>query len=108
MEQIYRQSHIVVLPSMYEGVPTVLLEAASCGRPIVASDIPGCQAIVSHGINGLLVPVNNPAALADALEHLIMDKKLRQQMGEAGRRIALERFTNDSINRQTAAVYQME
>src|SRR5262249_42452818 len=72
------QSHIVCLPSYYgEGVPRILLEAAASGRPIVATDTPGCREIVRHGHNGLLVPVRDIAALAGAIEGLIENAPLR-------------------------------
>jgi glycosyltransferase involved in cell wall biosynthesis len=106
MNRVYQEGHIVTLPSFYEGVPTALLEAASCGKPLVASDIPGCRAIVKNGENGFLVPVNDPAALADALETLAEDPALRQKMGLAGRRLVEEQFTDTSVNERTLAVYQ--
>jgi glycosyltransferase involved in cell wall biosynthesis len=105
MKAVYQQSHIVTLPSMYEGVPTALLEAAACGKPLVATDIPGCRVIVKDGVNGYLVPVHNPQALADALEKLILDSSLRQKMGNASRQIVLEQFTDTSVNEATLAVY---
>ncbi len=68
MQGIFARCHIVVLPSFHEGVPTGLLEAAACGRPIVASDIPGCRTAVIDGITGLLVPPRQAEPLAAALE----------------------------------------
>jgi glycosyltransferase involved in cell wall biosynthesis len=107
MERIYQQSHIVVLPTMYgEGVPTTLLEAAACGRPIVATDVPGCRSVVRHEHNGLLVPPNDPLALAAALERLALDPTARIAMGEAGRQLVLDRFTHEKINQATMQVYQ--
>jgi glycosyltransferase involved in cell wall biosynthesis len=106
MNLVYQQGHIVTLPSFYEGVPTALLEAASCGKPLVATDIPGCRAIVKDGENGILVPVNDPGALADALERLAEDPALRQKMGLAGRKLVEEQFTDTSVNERTLAVYQ--
>lgn len=106
MKAVFQQSHIVTLPSMYEGVPTALLEAASCGKPLVATDIPGCRAIVKDGLTGFLVPVNDPIALADALGKLVKDPDLRQKMGTAGRKLVEERFTDTSVNERTQAVYQ--
>lgn len=105
MKTVFQQSHIVTLPSMYEGVPTALLEAAACGKPLVATDIPGCRAIIKDGVNGFLVPVNNAQALAGALEKLVKDQALRLRMGEAGRQLILEHFTNASVNEKTFAVY---
>ena len=105
MTRVYHQSHIVVLPSFYEGVPTSLLEAASCERPIVASDVPGCRSIVKDGVNGYLVPTNDHQALADALGKLIEDADLRKKMGAAGRKIILEEFTVQLINQRTKTIY---
>ena len=107
MPAIYRQSHIVTLPTMYgEGVPTVLLEGAACGLPLVATDIPGCRQIVQSGKNGFLVPPGNAVALAEVLERLLQDATLRGRMGAASRQIVLDRFTHASINAATLAVYQ--
>ena len=106
MKSVYARCHIVTLPSSYgEGVPTSLLEAAASGRPIVASDIPGCREVVVQGENGLLVPPGNAEALADALAILVLDADLRSKMGNAGRQRVLERFSKDRINAATLAVY---
>jgi glycosyltransferase involved in cell wall biosynthesis len=106
MIPVYQQCHIVALPSFYEGVPTALLEAAASGRPIVATDIPGCREVVLDGVNGYLVSVNDPKALADALEKLLQDAELRRQMGLAGRQLILDKFTDQSVNERTWKVYE--
>lgn len=107
MHATYAKCHIVTLPTHYgEGVPTSLLEAAACGRPLVATTIPGCQDFVADGYNGFLVPPNDPPALANALEKLVVDPALREQMGLAGRRRVLEKYTNQIVNSATFAVYQ--
>jgi glycosyltransferase involved in cell wall biosynthesis len=105
MDEVYRQAHIVCLPSLREGLPTVLIEAAAAGRPIVASDVPGCREVVEDGVNGLLVPPGDPAALARALAMLASDPALRQQMGAAGRNIAVTRFANEKVIAATLDVY---
>jgi glycosyltransferase involved in cell wall biosynthesis len=82
MQDIYNQANIITLPSMYkEGLPTVLLEAAACGKPLVATSIPGSTSIVKHGINGFLIPVNDPGALANALKELLESPALRDGSG---------------------------
>jgi glycosyltransferase involved in cell wall biosynthesis len=106
MQVVYAQSHLVVLPSLGEGVPVVLLEAAACGRAIVASDVPGCREVVSPGFNGLLVPVNDAPALAHAMQQLIGDPALCSRMGSYGRRLVEERFTAAVVNAATLAVYR--
>jgi glycosyltransferase involved in cell wall biosynthesis len=86
MPQAFAQADIVALPTYYpEGVPKVLIEAAACGLPIVTTPIPGCRDLVTDGVNGLIVPIKNPLALADALERLIRDRELRERLGAAGR-----------------------
>jgi len=85
--------HVVCLPSYREGLPKSLLEALAAGRPIVATDVPGCREVVRPGANGLLVPAKNTMALADALQSLIEDPGLRKTMGEAGRRLAEREFS---------------
>ena len=68
IREVWAAAHIAVLPSRREGLPKSLLEAAACGRAIVATDVPGCRVIARDGVNALLVPPDDPAALADAIE----------------------------------------
>jgi glycosyltransferase involved in cell wall biosynthesis len=105
MNSVYADSHIVTLPSLGEGIPTVLLEAAACARPIVTTDTPGCRDVVEDGVNGFLVPPNDPEALADALYQLIIDPDLRGRMGKASRQLVLSKFTSDLVNQATLDVY---
>lgn len=107
MPMVFAQSHIVCLPSSYgEGVPKVLIEAAACGRAIVTTDAPGCREIVRHGENGLLVPVRDSKALADALMTLIENPALRARMGKRGREIAVAEFSQEWVVAKTLAVYR--
>lgn len=104
--QLYARSHIACLPSYYgEGIPKSLLEAAACGRPIVTTDSAGCREVVNHQDNGLLVPVRQPVALADALARLVEDASLRQSMGARSRARAEDEFGLPAILAQTLAVY---
>ena len=105
MPEILGRCHVVVLPSYGEGVSRTLIEAAAAGRPIVASDVPGCREVVSHGKNGFLVPPKDPRALADAISRLLSDRDLRTRMGQAGRDIALERFSDKLVNAKTLQIY---
>lgn len=102
----YARAHIAVLPSYREGLPKSLLEAAACGRPIVTTDVPGCRSICRDGENGFLVPPRDAAALADALMRLGQDAALRERMGDAGRKLVLENFSQDIIAGQTCALYE--
>jgi glycosyltransferase involved in cell wall biosynthesis len=105
METIYPQAAVVTLPSLGEGLPTVLIEAAACGRAIVATDVAGCREVVADGVNGLLVPPNDPAALARALARLLDDPALRAGMGAAGRERVLAQFADRLIIRQIMDIY---
>lgn len=83
---LYRQASIFVLVSRYEGTPNVLLEAMSCGLPVIVSDAsPGPLEYVKHESTGLVVPVDNVPALEDSINRLIRDHKFRNRIGEAAR-----------------------
>ena len=99
---VIAESDIAVLPSYHEGLPLFLLEAMSCGLPVVTTDVVGCRSLVKHGINGLLVPARNVSALADAIERLVSDPELRAKLGAAGRRMAIERFDQQLVLPQYA------
>lgn len=106
MRAVFSAAHIVTLPSYREGLPTVLIEAAACARPLVATDVPGCRDVVQHGVNGCLVPPRDARQLSEALIHLLESAALRQQMGAASRQMAEQRFDIAHVNRQTLNVYQ--
>jgi len=83
MVKVYADSHLVCLPSYGgEGIPRSLIEASACGRPIVTTDVPGCREVVRQGENGLLIPVRNAEALAEALCRLLENAPLRREMGD--------------------------
>ena len=106
MPAVLAQAHIVCLPSYREGLPKVLLEAASCGRPIVATDTPGCREVVRKGENGLLVPVRSTVEMADAISSLIENKELRQKMGARGREIVVSEFAVEKVVAETMTIYR--
>jgi glycosyltransferase involved in cell wall biosynthesis len=105
IHEVWAAAHIAVLPSRREGLPKSLLEAAACGRAIVAADVPGCRVIARDGVNALLVPPDDPGALADAIEVLARDPVLRQTFGNAGRRMVEEEFSSARIGQETVALY---
>jgi glycosyltransferase involved in cell wall biosynthesis len=105
IREVWAAAHIAVLPSRREGLPKSLLEAAACGRAIVATDVPGCRVIARDGVNALLVPPDDPAALADAIDMLARDPVLRQTFAAAGRRMVEEEFSSARIGQQTVALY---
>jgi glycosyltransferase involved in cell wall biosynthesis len=95
----YRQAQVFALPSRVEGTPNALLEAMSCGLPVIVSDgAPGPLELIEDGVTGLVVPVNDAAALATALGRLASDEKLRRRLGAAGR----ERVSEYELSRSLA------
>lgn len=106
MPKILSRVKMVVLPSVYgEGVPKILIEAAACGKPVIATDMPGCREIVIHNHNGYLVEAHDPAAIAERISALLDDDGLCQQMGERGRRLVAAEFSIDRVNSETLSLY---
>jgi glycosyltransferase involved in cell wall biosynthesis len=108
MTAVWVQAHAAVQPSWGgEGVPKSLLEAAACGRAIVATDVPGCRDLVKDGENGFLVPPRDAKALADALAKLAADPQRCAAMGKVSRRmIENSEFTAAAVTARTAALYR--
>jgi glycosyltransferase involved in cell wall biosynthesis len=103
---LWRRVHIAVLPSYAEGLPRSLLEAAACGRPLIATDVPGCREIVLDGRTGLRVPPRDAKALADALVRLIDDPDLRARLGANARMLVESDFSDDRVTAATLEVYR--
>jgi len=106
MVGVFAAAHVVVLPSYREGLPRVLLEAAACARPLVATDVPGCREIVRNGENGFLVPPKDSQALFRAIATLVQDPAMRVRMGCRGREIVVSEFSAERVARETLAVYR--
>ncbi|MES1935622.1 glycosyltransferase family 4 protein [Salinisphaera hydrothermalis] len=105
--QQYASANVVCLPSFYgEGLPKTLVEAAACGRAVVTTDHPGCRDAIRADESGLLVPVRDTSALADAIQALVQDPEQRMRMGAAGRRLAEEAFAVENIAEQHLAIYR--
>lgn len=107
MPRVLAAAHVVVLPSYYgEGLPKVLIEAAACGRAVVTTDHPGCRDAIEPGVTGVLVPVRNDVALADAIEGLINDPARCRAMGNAGRALAERAFDLRQVVAAHLRIYQ--
>ncbi len=102
---LYAASHIAVLPSYREGLPKSLIEAAACGRAVVTTDVPGCRDAIEPGKTGVLVPVRDAQALAEAIARLASDPAGRQAMGAAGRALAEREFDIEKVARTHVALY---
>ncbi|WP_343564154.1 glycosyltransferase family 4 protein [Kiloniella sp. b19] len=105
VRDLWAQVHIAVLPSYREGLPRSLLEAAACGRAIVATDVPGCREIAHHGLNALTVPLKEVKPLAEAFEKLAEDPELRKEFAEASRNMVLSDLSAEAVGKALIALY---
>lgn len=105
VKTVWERAHIAALPSRREGLPKSLLEAAAFGRPIIATDVPGCREVARAGENALLVPVDDANALASAIETLAKNPELRKNFGSSGRRSVEASFSSAAIGAQIVDIY---
>lgn len=105
IRSVWDRAHAAVLPSRREGLPKSLLEAAACGRPLIATDVPGCREIARNNVNALLVPPDDADALANAIEALMNDRDLRARFGKASRKIAVDEYSSHRIGDLIATLY---
>lgn len=106
MPVVLASATVVTLPSYREGLPKVLLEAAACGKPMVAADVPGCREVVRHHVNGLLVPPKNPAALAEAIGFMLDHPAQRAAMGVAAREMVVQEYSVPKVAGQMLGLYR--
>ena len=97
---------LLVLPSLWEGMPLALLEGMACRLPVVASDVSGSRELVVPGRPGLLVPPGDAEALAEALEELLTHPARARALGEAGRKRVEERFGGRAQARRYRALFE--
>ena len=97
LSKAYQEADIFILPSLYEAYGIVVQEAMSFGLPVVVSDVGGIPEQVSDGVEGFIVPPNDPDALVNVLNLLVADPKLRIKMGKRGRERAAKLFTWDQV-----------
>ena len=97
MSVSYAAMDAFVLPSHREGIPRACMEAAASGLPVIATNIRGCREVVVNGVTGILVPVHDPAKLADAIERLISDPAAARSMGEEGRQHICKNFDERQV-----------
>jgi glycosyltransferase involved in cell wall biosynthesis len=102
---LWRRCHFAVLPSHREGLPGSLMEAAACGRPMIAADAPGCREIVIEDETGLLVPIEDPPALAQAILKLATSPQLRSRYGKAARQLVVSKLSAKIIGSSIVKLY---
>ncbi len=100
-----QKSKIAVLPSYREGLPKTLLEAASCGLPIVTSNVEGCKEVCLDNFNGILVPPRDHVSLSIAIEKILTNPKLAKFYGDNGRKLIQKRFSIEIIKKEFLKVY---
>lgn len=101
----YGAADVCVVPSHYEPFGLVAIEAMGCGTPVIASDVGGLQFTVRSGETGLLVPPRNDAAFADAIDAILLNPAVQQQLGRAARHHVETRFSWDGIATQLSSLY---
>lgn len=97
---------VFALPSRWEGMPNALMEAMAAGLPVVASDVDGVRALIQQGETGWRVPAGDPAALAEALSSVIVDRERAVRVGSAARALMQESFSVDRMAEAFAALYR--
>lgn len=108
MADVWAQAHVALQPSYGgEGIPKAMLEAAACGRAIIATDVPGCREVVAEGQNGFLVPPHDAAMLAERILLLSRDLDLCARMGGASRTLVEGDLSAQAVTDKTRALYEM-
>ena len=106
MNEVFDQTLIFCLPSYREGLPKVLIEAASCGIPIVTYDVPGCNDVVIDKVNGYLIPFKDTNNFASKIEKLLNNYNDIKNFGNAGRELVLEKFSKEIINNKIIDIWE--
>ncbi len=106
MPEVYRQAHLVVLPSYREGFPLALLEAGSSGRACITTDVPGCRDAIRDGATGWLVPVRNHTVLAETIERAVLDRAELCSRGDAAAAWVRRECTRDGVVQAHMAIYR--
>jgi glycosyltransferase involved in cell wall biosynthesis len=106
IRDVWTRAHFAVLASRREGLPKSLLEAAACGRPMVATDTPGCREIAIEGETALTFPVGDAAALAESMTRMTGDAEMRARFGKAARDLVERKFSAEVIGKEIVALYR--
>lgn len=109
IKELIQRSNIVALPSVYaEGVPRILLEAGAVGRATITYNIGGCNSLVKDGFNGAIVEKKNIVQFAEKLKTLLIDNKLRSEMGLNARKLVESKYSSDIIITETLRLYSID
>lgn len=106
IQRYYQIADIVVLPSLMEATSLSGLEAMSCGKALLGTNVGGIPEIIEDEKNGRLIPPENPEEIADAIVGMLHDRKRLNEMGNYGRKLAVERFSWSEVAKKTLAIYE--
>jgi glycosyltransferase involved in cell wall biosynthesis len=106
IRDVWSRAHFAVLASRREGLPKSLLEAAACGRPMIATDTPGCREIAIRDETALTFPVGDAAALAEAMTRMAGDAGMRARFGKAARDLVERKFSAEVVGKEIVALYR--
>lgn len=100
-----RKATVFVFPSVREGMPLALLEAMSCGLPVIVADFPGVNEVVTNEVNGLIVPSRDPLALSKAILYILENRDVQKRLGENARQTILQKHSWEKVTNKLDKVY---
>jgi len=106
MRELFVSADVVVVPSIFEGCPLVLLEAMAAGKPVVASAVQGIAEVIKHELSGLLVKPGNTHEIEDAIIRLLQEKEFAKRLGENAKEAVRENYSWKKIAKKTLEVYK--
>jgi glycosyltransferase involved in cell wall biosynthesis len=104
--KLYQDATLFIFPSYHEGLPSVVLEAMSCGLPIIATDVRGNRDLIYHKENGIIIPAGEPKKMAEAINMLLEDEKLREYLGKNARNTIIKKYTWDIAANKMLKCYE--
>jgi len=107
LPNVYQNARIFVFPSLYEGLPTAILEAMASGLPIIATDVSGCKDLIKNNYNGILVNPKNPKILSNSISFLLKDLEKSKYLGKNARAKAETDYSWDIISRTIENEYKI-
>ncbi|MHA1280620.1 MAG: glycosyltransferase family 4 protein, partial [Candidatus Helarchaeota archaeon] len=105
LQDIFKVMDLLVLPSLTEGLPNVVLEAFALAKPVIATKVGGVPEVIDNGKNGILVPPKRPDLLAEAINKCLFAPEISRQMGEVGYRKVKSEFTFETQTKRLESVY---
>ena len=106
LKNLFYSSSVVVLPSLSEGLPRVIIEAMACARAVIATDVGGIRELIKEGENGLLVPPADSAALQSKIVFLLTHPEISQKLGENGRNFVIRNFNGKNLLKGYVELYK--